>query len=399
MSQVVIVGGGLAAQRCAATLRREGFDGEVTIVSAESEVPYDRPPLSKGYLAGEHGDEALALKPAGWYDEQDVELLLGARAEAIAYDERELALADARRLPWDSLVIATGSAARRLPMLDGFGNVHSLRTMGDARSLAAAFQPGARLAVIGAGFIGLEAAATAHAQGLDVTVIEALPQPLAHILGPDVGRRLTALHEDAGIDFRLAARLEAARGNGAVTHLDLAGGETLECDVVLVGVGAAPAAAWASGPGREWDAGIPTDPAGRTALPDVYAAGDVALAFDERIGDHARTEHWDAATRQGADVARAILGLETSDPALPSFWSDQHGSRIRFIGYAGGADECVVDASDDDPAFHATYMSEGHPVAALVLDRPRELARLRREIDAATAPSPNPEPKEIPCPS
>ncbi len=391
MRRVVIAGGGLAAQRCAATLRREGFNGTVTIVCAEHEPPYDRPPLSKGYLAGEHDEDALALQPADWYAEQEIELLLGARAEALEYSERKLLLEDGRRLDWDALVIATGSVARQLPMLGGFDNVHSLRTMADARNLAAALQPGAHLAVIGAGFIGLEAAATARGLGLDVTVVEALPQPLAHILGPDVGRRFTTLHEDAGIGFRLGARLDAAHGNGSVEQLELADGERLESDVVLVGVGVAPASAWADGPGRDWSAGIPTDGAGRTALPDVYAAGDVALAYDERLGGHARTEHWDAATRQGTDVARAILGLEPGPSAMPSFWSDQHGSRIRYIGYAGEADECRVDAADDEPAFHATYLREGRPVAALVLDRPRELARLRREIDAATAPQVNPE--------
>ncbi len=385
--RIVIVGGGLAAQRCAATLRREGYDGAVTMVCAEPEPPYDRPPLSKEYLAGERDEEALALQPDEWYEENSIELLLDTRATGIDHRERRLLLEGDETLEWDALVIATGSAARRLPLLEGFDNSHLLRTVADARRLGDALQPGAHLTVIGAGFIGLEAAATARGLGLDVTVIEALPQPLAHILGADVGRRLTDMHQQSGVDFRLGARLEAARGNGSVEELELGDGERIECDVVLVGIGAAPASGWADGPGRDWSAGIPADSAGRTELEGVYAAGDVALTYDERVGGHARTEHWDSATRQGAGVARAILGLEPAPGALPTFWSDQHGSRIRFVGHAGGADECRIEADADDPSFHATYLCEGRPVAAIAVDRPRELARIRREIEVATAPS------------
>jgi NADPH-dependent 2,4-dienoyl-CoA reductase/sulfur reductase-like enzyme len=342
--------------------------------------PYDRPPLSKGLLAGEAPDHSVGLQPACWYEENQVELLLGALATRLDAGAHAVELADGRVLPYSKVLIATGSAARRLQFLDGYSNVHALRTLADVKRLRAELRPGTRLVLIGAGFIGLEAAATARSLGVVVTIVEALPAPLAAILGADVGERFARLHRDEGVDVRVGAMLEAARGNGSVEQLVLADGGRLDCDTVLVGIGVAPATDWLAGSGLDLDGGIATDAAGRTELPDVFAAGDVTRAYDPRIGAHARTEHWEAAARQGAAAARAMLGDEPSDPPPPTFWSDQYGVRVQYVGYAALADEVVLDGAADAREWSVVYTRRGRPVAGLVAGRPREFIALRRRI-------------------
>ena len=396
---VVIAGGGLAAQRCAETLRSRGYDAPVRIVCAEDEPPYDRPPLSKGILAGE-GDarldvEIVRFRDAGWYADNDVELILGRRAAVLDPRARRLDLDDGSVLDYDDLLIATGAEARFLPMFEGFSNAFALRTLDDARRLRAETRPGAHLAIVGAGFIGQEVASTARAQGADVTIIEALDLPLAHILGPDVGRWLVGMHRDEGCRVLLSARLSAAHGNGRVERLELASGERIDCDAAVVGVGVSPAAGWLAGTGLERD-GIRTDGSGRTALPHVYAAGDVSRPWDHRLADHARTEHWDAAARQGAAAATAMLGDEPRPAPLPSFWSDQYGLRIQYVGHAPGADHISFKGEPGDRGFTALYHRDDRPVAALAVSRPRELAAMRRLIDAAHQPASDQPPDETP---
>ncbi len=379
---VVIAGGGLAAQRCAETLRSRGFEEPVAIVCAEDEAPYDRPPLSKGILAGELDAEQLRFREAGWYADNDVELILGRRATGIDPDARTLELEGSGSLRYDDLLIATGAAARSLPLFDGFENAFALRTLGDARRLSAETKAGAHLAIVGAGFIGQEVASTARAQGAEVTIVEALDLPLANVLGDDVGRWLVDMHREEGCRVLLSARLVAAHGNGRVEQLELADGSRIDCDAVVVGVGVAPAAQWLAGSGLETD-GIRTDASGRTCLPHVYAAGDVSRPWDHRLGDHARTEHWDAAARQGVAVATAILGGAGRPAPLPSFWSDQYGLRIQYVGHAPGADEIRIDGEPGDRDFSVLYHREDRPVGGLAVGRPRELAAMRRLIDAA----------------
>ncbi len=279
---VVIVGGGLAGQRCAETLRRRGYDGTVTMVCDEPELPYDRPPLSK---AGFDGDVHFRPSPA-WYADNEVELRLGERATLLDASKRRLALDTGGTLRYDQLLIATGAAPRALPALEGFTNAHPLRTLDDARRLRSVLAPGLRLAIIGAGFIGQEVAATAVAAGAQVTMLEAMPLPLAGLLGERIGRWLAELHAAAGVRVLLSAKLTGARGNGRVEELFLAGGRTVGCDAVVVGVGVAPAAGWLEGTGLD-PTGVLTDPGGRTAIPHVYAAGDVCRAFDPRRGVYA----------------------------------------------------------------------------------------------------------------
>lgn len=377
----LVVGGGLAAQRCVETLRGRGFDEPITIVGGELEFPYDRPPLSKGLLAGDLEKADVRFREPSWYADNRVELLLGTRASALEPRARTVELEDGRRLRYDRLLIATGAQARTLPMLRGYANAYTLRTIDDARRLRRELAPGARLVIVGAGFIGQEVAATATAAGVEVTIVEALPLPLAAALGEDVGRWLVALHVDSGARVRLSAKLTGARGNGRVQELSLESGERLECDAVVVGVGVSPSAGWLDGSGLGAD-GVCTDHAGRTAIPGVYAAGDVARTFDPRLGRYVRTEHWDAAARQGVAAARAMLGEQPPARALSSFWSDQYGLRIQYVGDSSGADRIAVDGDPSRHDFSVLYSEGDRPVAGLAVGRPRELVAMRRLIES-----------------
>jgi NADPH-dependent 2,4-dienoyl-CoA reductase/sulfur reductase-like enzyme len=383
---VLIAGGGLAAQRCAETLRRRGYDGPVRMVCAEPYPPYDRPPLSKELLAGAVEEGSIAYRPAWWYEEKEIQLLLGARAEALEPETRAVSLEGGRMLRYDKLLIATGSAARALPFLAGYENVHALRTLADARSLRRELAPGARLAIVGAGFIGQEVAATARRLGVEVTLIEALATPLEPILGSELGRWFAQLHLSEGVRVITAAMLEGARGAGRVEELVLQDGKRVACDAVVVGVGTSPATGWLRGSGLD-EAGVRTDTSGRASLPGVFAAGDASVPFDPRFGCHTRTEHWDAAAWQGAAVAQAMLGDYPGTPPLPSFWSDQYGLRIQYVGHAHRADAVVVEGDPDERNFEAIFTRGGAPVAGLTVDRPRSIPGLKKRIERGHWPA------------
>jgi NADPH-dependent 2,4-dienoyl-CoA reductase/sulfur reductase-like enzyme len=383
---IVMVGGGLAAQRCAEALRRGGYDGTLQIVCAEPDPPYDRPPLSKELLAGSVEEDSVAYRPVQWYEEQRVELLLGARAEALDPGARTVRLDSGRELGYDKLLIATGSAARRLPFLEGYENVHALRTRSDSLWLREELSAGARLAIVGAGFIGQEVAASARGLGVEVTMIEALPTPLAPILGEEVGAWFAELHSDEGVKVITGTMLEGARGGQRVEELVLADGRTVACDAVLVGVGTSPATAWLRGSGLG-ESGVRTDTSGRTPLPGVFAAGDASVPFDPRFGAHARTEHWDAAAWQGAAAARAMLGEYPGTPPLPSFWSDQYGLRIQYVGHAHLADAVLVEGDPGERDFEAVFTRSGVPVAGLAVARPRSIPALKKVIDHGHFPA------------
>jgi NADPH-dependent 2,4-dienoyl-CoA reductase/sulfur reductase-like enzyme len=379
---LVIVGGGLAAQRCAETLRSRGFAAPVTIVCGEPERPYDRPPLSKGLLSGEIEEDAVRYREPGWYEDNAIRLLFGRRAVGLDPAARRVELDDGSGLDYERLLIATGSSPRKLGALERFSNVLALRTIADLRSLRDELGAGARLVVVGAGFIGQELAATARGLGVEVTIVEMLSAPLVGLLGERLGAWFAELHRSAGVDVRLGSSVVAGHGNGRVEELELDCGERLEVDAVVVGIGVAPATGWLAGSGLDAD-GIATDSGGRTAIPGIYAAGDVSRTFDPRVGAHLRGEHWDGASREGVAVARAILGDEPGLPPLPSFWSDQYGVRIQYVGYAAGADRAEIDGNLADRDFAVTYSRDGRPVAALAVGRPRQLIALRRLIESS----------------
>lgn len=378
---VVIVGGGLAGQRCAETLRRRGYDGPVRMLCAESERPYDRPPLSKGVLAGSVDEETVGFRPAAWYEENEVELMLGTRAEGLEPGAHLLFLPGGEPVAYEKLLVASGGEPRRLPFLEGFENVHYLRTLADARRLRGELAPGAKLAIVGAGFIGQEVAATALGLGAEVTMIEAMEVPLAPILGAELGRWFADLHQEEGVRLLAGAMLEGVRGGGRVEELVLADGTRIGCDVVVAGIGTVPATSWLAGSGLG-ERGVQVDAGGRTAAPDVFAAGDASVPFDHRFGVHARTEHWDAAAWQGAAAARAMLGEEAGTPPLPSFWSDQYGVRIQSVGHPHLGDSVLVEGDPASRDFEAVFVREGMPVAGLTVARPRSIPALRKRIEA-----------------
>ena len=367
--RIVIAGGGLAAQRCCAALRRLGHDGPITLAGEEPLLPYDRPPLSKDWLAGKVDEAALLLRPARWYADHGVEVLLGARATRLYATARRLRLAGGEELRYDRLLVATGASARTLPGAERYENVGVLRSAADATALRERLRPGARLVIVGAGFIGLEAAATARALGADVTVLDAAATPLEAIVGPRIGAWFAAMHRDAGVRMRLGTGVDGFDAAGdSVRAVRLADGTRLECDAVLVGIGVEPATGWLAGSPLE-GRGVATDDAGRTALDDVFAAGDAA-----------RGAHWESAARQGAAAAHAMLGLDAPAAGPPSFWSDQYATRIQLLGDPRGADELDIDGELASRDFTALYVRDGVVVAGLLAGRPRALPALRAQL-------------------
>jgi 3-phenylpropionate/trans-cinnamate dioxygenase ferredoxin reductase component len=380
---VLIAGGGLAAQRCCETLRSQGFEGPIRIICEEERRPYDRPPLSKGVLSGDEDPESLAFRETDWYVEGEVELLLGERAVALDPGRRSVTLDSGAAVGYESLLIATGSRPRVLPGTEDLVATHTLRTVEDAVRLRGALRSAGRLIVVGAGFVGLEVAATARALGLDVTVLEAAPAPMLRVLGPRLAGWFVDMHRAEGVEVMLSAHV-ARLGEGAdgTAWVQLTDGRRLECDALVVGIGIEPATEWLEGSGLDPE-GVPIDANGRTDVPGVYAAGDSARQLNTVTGAHERSEHWEAASRQGRQVARAILGLEPMAVALPSFWTDQYGLRVRLIGDAREADELEIDGEPEGRDFTALMHRDGSPVAAMEVGRPRALPALRKRIEAA----------------
>jgi 3-phenylpropionate/trans-cinnamate dioxygenase ferredoxin reductase subunit len=385
LGPVVIVGGGLAGQRCTETLRRRGYDGPIRIICAESDPPYDRPPLSKDVLGDASRESSLPYRPAAWYEEHDVDLLLGVRAERLRPAEHRVDLNDGSSLPYAQLLIATGSAPRDLPALARGEGVSVLRTLPDSRALREALADGPHLAVVGAGFIGQEVAASARRLGLEVTMIEAAPQPLMGVLGPELGAWFARLHRDEGVRVLTDSSVEGTDRNGRLRAVHLAGGERIEVDHVLVAVGVVPCVQWLAGTGLDGVTGVPVDRCARTACEHVYAAGDVAATRHPVSGRRVPGAHWESAGRQGAVAATAMLG-DSPAPAPPSsFWSDQYGLRIQYVGSSEGSDAVAIDGDPAQRSFTATFTRQGRPVAALLVNRPRELPAIRTQIQRGTS--------------
>ena len=381
---VVIAGGGLAAQRASETLRRDGYDGSIRVIAGEAHPPYDRPPLSKEFLAGELDESALAFRPQPWYAEHEVELLLGERATRLDAPGRDVLLAGGRRLHFNQLLIATGSAPRRLLGTERYENVHQLRTRDDAAALRDALCTRPELVIVGAGFIGQEVAATAKRLGARVTVIEAARTPLAAMLGPQLGEWFADFHRREGIELALSAQIARFHGERSVHAVELQDGRRIECDLLLVAIGTEPATSWLHDSGLG-NGGRRVDCGGRTAIPGIFAAGDASAQFQPGLGTHVRTEHWEQAALQGASAARAMLGRQPPAAAPPSFWSDQYGVRIQFVGHTHGADHLEIDGQPTARNFTALFTNKNRPIAALLVGRPRALPELRQRIRDAAA--------------
>jgi 3-phenylpropionate/trans-cinnamate dioxygenase ferredoxin reductase subunit len=388
LRRVTVVGCSLAGLRACEELRALGYDGELTVIGEETHDPYDRPPLSKQFLAGQWDLDRIALRPPDKIEALEVDLRRGVRATRLDLTERKIELSDGTSQPFDGLVIATGSTPRTLPGAPaGAEGLHFLRTLDDGLALRRLLeQPGARLVVIGAGFIGSEVASTAHGAGAEVTVIEASEVPLVHALGEEMGQVCAGLHRDAGIDLRLGVGVERILASDQrVTGIKLADGSMLEADAVVIGVGVTPATAWLEGSGLRVGDGIICDET-LHAAPGVVAAGDVTRWPHPLYGREMRLEHWENAVGQGAHAAASLLagapGAEAFGP-VPYFWSDQYGTKIQLVGDPLPGDEVrVVEGSAEERRFVAVYGRDGRLVAALAFARPRHLMMYRKLVEA-----------------
>ncbi|WP_086729040.1 NAD(P)/FAD-dependent oxidoreductase [Streptomyces carpinensis] len=386
MRTVAVVGASLAGLSAARSLRSQGYDGRLVVIGDEPHRPYDRPPLSKEFLAGAVAEADLALETDG--EDLQAEWLLGARAAGLDRMDRAIRLTDGRQVRADGVVIATGAAARTLPGTDGLAGVHVLRTLDDARGLRDALALGGRLVVIGGGFVGAEVASTAYALGLDVTVVEAAPTPLAGPLGEAMGGIVSALHADHGVRLLCGVGVKGLGGERRVDAVLLEDGRSIPADIVVVGVGARPNVEWLEGSGVALDNGVTCGADGRTSLAGVVAVGDCASWYDPRAGVHRRVEHWTGALERPAAAVAALLSWGAVEPGVPRppyFWSDQYGVKIQFAGHAAGADTVtVVEGVTDDRSFLAVYRRAGHPVAVLGMNQPRLFTRWRKQLSVAT---------------
>ncbi|GAA0389191.1 FAD-dependent oxidoreductase [Microbispora corallina] len=387
MRSVAVVGASLAGLSAARALRAQGFDGRITMIGSEPHRPYDRPPLSKEFLAGHLAEADLVLEADG--EDLAAEWRLGAAATGLERrsDGFAVPLADGTSVEADGVVIATGAVARELPWR--LGGVHTLRTVDDARALRADLAGARRLVVIGAGFIGAEVAATARTLGLDVVIVEVAPAPFARALGPRMGAVLAGLHEDHGVRVVCGVAVRALTGDGRVDGVLLEDGRRLPADVVLAGIGARPAVEWLEGAGVEVGDGVLCDAGGGTSVPGVVAAGDCASWFDPGLGRHHRVEHWTGAAQRPATAVSTLLSGGTAAPdqaAPPYLWSDQYGRRVQFAGHAGPEDEVTVEEGDPDArSFLAVYRRDGRTTAVLGVDQVRQFTRWRRRIEPVGA--------------
>ncbi|WP_242901927.1 NAD(P)/FAD-dependent oxidoreductase [Actinomadura terrae] len=386
MDSVIVVGGGLAGLRAVQGLRDGGHTGAITLVSAEAHLPYDRPPLSKDVLAGSTDDTTL---DADW-DALRCEVLLGERATGLRLDAPGAGgtvASTAGELRFDGLVIATGAAPVTLP---GDGRQRVLRTVEDALGLRAALVPGARIAIVGAGWIGAEVATTAAAKGCAVTVVEAADTPLASALGPEVGALTAPWYAEAGVELRTGVKVAEVADGG----LALAGGERVEADEVVVGVGVRPVLGWLEGSGLLLERGVVTDASFRASgadgepRPDVVAVGDCAAWWSARYGRRLLVEHWDAALNAPAVAAAALLGRDAVYDAVPYFWSEQFGRMVQYAGVHGASERLVRRGDPGDAAWAVAWLSGDRLDAILAVGRPRDLVQARRVIAAGTPVDP-----------
>ena len=396
MAHIALIGGSLAGLRALETLRTDGFSGNITVVNAENSAPYDRPPLSKKFLSGEWEADRIQLRKPSDIDELGATWLNSTHATALNVATRELTLNTSSVLNYDACIIATGGIARELPQQPHAQGIHQLRTLHDAQGLREELQPGKKLVVIGAGFIGLEAAATAVARGCTVTVLEGLPAPLIRGLGENMGTAATAIHATQGVNIRCNVRvqgIETQAGSVAGVRISDATGESVvAADVVLVGIGVAPATQWLEGSGLVVNDGVVCD-AHLQAAPGVFAAGDVARWENGLYSDlepTMRVEHWTTAAEQGAHAARNALAHINNTPlvpysAVPFFWSDQFTSRIQFLGRSTDAEEIrVVAGSVDEGKFAAAYMRAGRLVGVLGVSMPKVVMPSRKLLEVHT---------------
>lgn len=380
---MVVVGAGGAGGTAAATLRQEGFDRPVVLVGAESQPPYERPPLSKEYLQGRSSADALWLHPQGFWEEQAIELRLGVEATGLDPAARTLELSDGTRLGYERLLLATGGRNRR-PPIPGLGlpGVCDLRFLGDADAIRARADGAAHAVVVGLGFIGCEVAASLRALGVDVTAVEPQPAPLAQVLGEEVGEAVAQLHRDHGVELLLGDAVDHFDGDEQLEAVVTREGRRLACDLAVVGLGIQPAAELAERAGLEVDDGVVVDERCRTSAEGVYAAGDVARHHHPLLGRRVRVEHWMNALKQGQAAARSMLDAGEPYREVHWFWSDQYDATIQYAGVAERWDRLVLRGDVAGRRFSAFYLADGRLQAAAGVNQPRDVRAAMRLIAA-----------------
>jgi len=394
---VAVVGAGLAGAKAVEVLRAEGYGGRIVLFGDEPHRPYERPPLSKGYLQGNDERDTVFVHPENWYGEHDVDLRLGTEVTGLDRHAHELMTAGGQPVHYDRLMLATGASPRhlRLPHADLPG-VHYLRNLDASDALRAAFRPGANVVVIGAGWIGLETAAAARTAGATVTVLESAELPLLRVLGPQMAQVFAGLHRENGVDLRLGVEVAGLRADGStVTGVELGDGAVVDADAVVVGIGVAPNVDLARSAGLDVDNGVLVDASLRTSDPHVFAAGDIANAEHPVLRRRIRVEHWANALHQPEVAAQSILGKDAVYDRLPYFFTDQYDLGMEYVGYATADDDVVVRGDLESREFVALWVRDGRVVAGMnvnvwdVTDRIRDLILAGEPADAFELPAPS----------
>jgi 3-phenylpropionate/trans-cinnamate dioxygenase ferredoxin reductase subunit len=386
----VIVGAALAGAKAAEALREEGFNGRIVLIGSEPELPYERPPLSKEYLRGEAPREKARVHDEGFYESNDIELRTSTTVSAIDTAASEVEIEGGERVRYDRLLLATGAEPRRLGIPGGdLDGIHYLRDLADSTALAELLAKGSgRVAVIGAGWIGSEVAASARTKGLEVALVEMSDVPLERVLGREVGEIYADVHRNHGVDLHLGTSTDAFEGTGRVERVQLSNGNAIDCDFVVVGVGVVPRTELAEQAGLEVSNGIQVSKRLETSVEGVFAAGDVANAFHPFYGTKVRVEHWANALNQPATAAQAMLGKEgVSYDRLPYFFSDQYDVGMEYTGYATDWDEVVIRGDASAPEFVAFWLKDGAVQAGMnvnvwdVVEPIKELIGSRQKVD------------------
>jgi 3-phenylpropionate/trans-cinnamate dioxygenase ferredoxin reductase subunit len=382
VASYVIVGGGLAASRAACALRRSGFDGRLKLIAAEPHLPYDRPPLSKKVLTGEAELQSTLLSDAAAYAAQEIEFFLGVGATAIDRHSRQIRLTNGETLPYDKLLLATGSRAHHLAIPGSeLAGIHYLRSLDDCMALKAALKPGLSVAIVGGGYVGLEVAASARQLGCAVTVLESQPVVMSRVVLPEVGRWFERLHRSHDTVVRTHVNIKSIGGqDGRATHIQLSDGEHIAADVVIIGVGSIANMELAVDSGLSVGDGIMVDDQGRTSDPNIFAAGDVTCHQVKSLGRYLRLESWQNAQAQGMAAGGAMCGQDVHYAEIPWFWSDQYDVNLQLIGLPGSWDAIVYRRYPRQNSLSLVYVKDQRVVGANVINAPRDVAILRRLI-------------------
>jgi NADPH-dependent 2,4-dienoyl-CoA reductase/sulfur reductase-like enzyme len=380
-ASVVIVGGGAAGLSAADTLRREGYDGPVTLISADDDPPYDRPNLSKDYLAGEASDDWMPLRPPSYYSDQRIDLVLKSPVESLDVRQKQVRAADGTTYAFDRLLLATGADPVKLAVPGASDSQLSyLRTYADSRALVAKSASAKQVVIVGSSFIGLEVAASLRARGLAVHVVALEKEPLERVMGPEIGQFMRSLHEAHGVIFHMQDTISGLEGRKVI----LRGGTKLDADLLVLGVGVRPVTALAEQGGLGVDGGVSVNEYLETSAPGIYAAGDIARLPDPRSGEPIRVEHWVFAERQGQVAARNLLGSRERFDAVPFFWTRQYGTSIKYVGHAQAWDEAVVDGSFAAKNCAVTFRRASHTLAVATISRDLQSLQAEADMEAGT---------------